>query len=190
MPKELLTIDDHSSLADRHAGEVQAQDDKLEKGEVPSKESGGYQVSSNAALLDSAAYRDVSARDSPGVSGNFGRNTWALAEDVKVMNEYGGSSYRYNSVAASLAKDSSKKNLMRKIVFESGRMNRRTSSNVAARVSGEGNVLRSKDMFTNQNTAKPAKVVQKSDTQHIPFSREEGNCTWKAGNHKWDSGLC
>jgi euchromatic histone-lysine N-methyltransferase len=175
VPEEMLTIDDHSSLADGRAGEVQAQDDKLEKGEVPSNESGGYQVSSNAALLDSAAYRDVSARDSPGVSGNFGRNTWALAKDVKVMNEYGGSSYRYNSVAASLAKDSSKKTLMPKIVFESGRMNRRTSSNVAARVSGEGNVLRSKDMLTNQNTAKPAKVVQKSvlDTQHLPFSRDK-----------------
>ncbi|XP_066323973.1 uncharacterized protein [Miscanthus floridulus] len=173
VPKELLTIDDHSSLADRDAGEVQAQDDKLEKGEVPSKESRGYQVSSNAALLDSAAFRDVSARDSPGVSGNFGRKTWALAKDVKVMNKYGGSSSGYNTVAASFAKDSFRKKLMRKIIFESGRLNRRASSDVAAGVSGEGNVLRSKDMFTNQNTAKPAKVVQKSDTQHIPFSRDK-----------------
>ncbi|XP_021321343.1 uncharacterized protein LOC8073524 [Sorghum bicolor] len=173
--KEMLAIDDDSSLADGRAvqiavaartgtsvGAVQ-KDGKLEKGEAPSKASWGSQVSSDAVHLDPAAYRDVSARDSSGLSRNFGRKTpsWAVAKDVNVTNKYGESSSTYNTVAASFAKDPSKKTLMCKIVFESGRMNRRTSSDVAG-VSAEGNVLRSKDMFTNQNAVKPAKVVQKS----------------------------
>uniref|UniRef100_A0A804LX21 Histone-lysine N-methyltransferase H3 lysine-9 specific SUVH5 n=2 Tax=Zea mays TaxID=4577 RepID=A0A804LX21_MAIZE len=174
-----------SSLADGRAVEIVAactgtsagavQDGKLENGEVPSKKAWGSQVSSDAVLLDPASYRDVSARDFPGLSGNFGRKTlsWALVKDRKVMNKYGRTSYRYNTVAASFSKNSSKKPVMGKIVSDSGRINRMISSDVAAEVSGEGTVLGSKDMFTNQSTVKPDNVVQKfvTDAQHIPFSK-------------------
>ncbi|XP_062195263.1 uncharacterized protein LOC133898573 [Phragmites australis] len=96
----------------------------------------------------------------------------AAPNDVKLMNKSGGSSC--NVVAESLAEGSSKEHLRGKRVSEIARMTR-ASSDVAAGVSGEGIMMKSKVMFKPRKVFKPTKVIQESalDTQRRPFSKDK-----------------
>ncbi|XP_062192203.1 histone-lysine N-methyltransferase, H3 lysine-9 specific SUVH6-like [Phragmites australis] len=160
------------------------QDEELEEGEIAPEvhpaveEYRESQISTNVVLHESAACRygasvraindlDASARQC-----GEKRPSWMVAKDVKVMNKSSGSSC--NFVAESLAEGPAKEHLRGKRVSESARMDG-ASSDVAAGLSGEGTMMRSKAMFTPRKVVKPTKVIQKSalDTWRRPFSKDK-----------------